>query len=522
MGNSYNQYFNYTNNTMFYVLSTPYLYQFYLNEVRLWDEWCTGWVQGFHNAKKGLLPTQLAGSLCHKLADLIYGDGILFESTKDKNVQNDALDFLGAVDEQIDIKASFKDSILKSCQLGNGYIKTNVDKFNEVWLDTIAGNRAFVDLDSRGKVVRARCYINLYTGGIKGKGGKQDTYAITEERFYQTDEDGALVKRNGRLQPMIEYKAYKITAPSGQFQASSQTMAFGDLPRQVREAFRNDYGDLKIGDPQPFDYPSLGIYHVKHTDYITGSPNIKLGESCLARIINYLPKYDAIDSEETIDLRVSRPKIVVPSFMNKAKGDSLENYDDVILQKVENKSDKEQLPSSFIPTPREEHFIRLKEDVIKKICGNIGVATSSIFSDIADARGNVTAREIDSETSNTALYVSNKRKKTYAPFNECLRDILEFYGYDTDVKVTYTPAGSSNKTVMVENTAKLNQAGLQSKYQSIKELHPDWTDTQIDAELELIDNNAKAGYTGAEVKDQTTQTTDSRNSGKKIDQTSPA
>lgn len=489
---SYNQYFTYSNSTTFYALAPTYLFQYYNISVRLHDQWINGWVDSFHSMAKGLLPTQFAASLCQKVADLIYGDGVLFESKKEKNVENDALDFIGELDDRINIKGAFKDSVLKSTQLGNALIKVNVDKDGEVWLDCLAGNRFFVDLDSRGNVVRSRSYVNLYTGGIKQKGGKQDTYALVEERYYLADENEDYVLKDGKRVPVIEFKVYKLTAPANVFQAKGEEVSieFGNLPREVRRAFRDEYGELEIGVPQVIQgFENLGVYLVKHTQYVTSIPNIKLGESCLARIINYLPKYDAIDSEETIDLRVSRPKVIVPDFMAKGKSentDQLNDYDDIIFNKVANRSDKEQTPIVFIPNSRVDQLIKMKEDVIKKVCAGLGIATSSLFSDIADARGNVTAREIDSETSNTTLYQVNKRKIVLDAFNKVITDILAFYGYGDDVKVAFTPAGSTNKSVMVENTVKLVGAGLESEYQAIKENHPEWSDKQVEEELKEI------------------------------------
>ena len=166
--------------------------------------------------------------------------------------------------------------------------------------------------------------------------------------------------------------------------------------------------------------------------------------------------------------------------------DPLNSYNDIIFAKVPNKSDKEQQPVVFMPTPREQHFIHMKEDVIKKICGNLGIATSSLFSDIADARGNVTATEIDSETSNTALYQANKRKIIIMPINDMINDILGYYGKNQNVKISFTQAGASNKSVTVKNTTALVNAGLESEYQAIKENHPDWTDQQVEEEIKEI------------------------------------
>lgn len=489
---SYNQYFTYTNNSTFYVLAPPYLFDFYNQSVRTWDEWISGWVQNFHSVENGILPTQFAGSLCKKIADLIYGEGVLFESTTAKNVENDSLDFISDLDTHIDIKGQIKDAIYKSCQLGNGLLKLNRDSDGELWIDSIAGNRFFVDLDSRGEPRKVMTWVNIYTSGMPAKGKKPDSYGLVEIRYYDEDDDGNIIRVNNERVPKVVYKIYKLNGRANVFDsnAADTSIHFDALPRPVSRSFREDYGDLELNVPQDLNgMRNLGVYLVKHTNYVSMIPNVKLGESCLAKVINYMPKYDAIDSEETIDLRVSRPKVIVPDFMTKGKTineDPLNSYNDIIFAKVPNKSDKDQQPIVFAPTPREQHFIKMKEDVIKKVCGNLGIATSSLFSDIADARGNVTATEIDSETSNTALYQSNKRKIILKPINQMIKDILAFYGKGEDVKISFTPAGASNKSVTVKNTTALVNAGLESEYQAVKENHPDWTDRQVEEELKEI------------------------------------
>lgn len=493
IGESYNQYFNWNNNTPFYVLAPTYLINYYNINVRTWEEWNNGWVANFHSIEKGLLPTQLASAISQKVADIIYGDGVLFESKADKGEENEALDFIGRVDEQIDIKGRIKDGILKACQLGNGLLKLNLGKNNEVWVDSLAGNRFFVNLDSKGDIVKTKTYVNIYTSGVKEQGKTPDSYGLVEERYYATDNNGDIALRNGERVPMCVYKIYKIAGTSQVFDANSSdiSIAFEDLPRPIRRIFREEYNELKLDEPvEMVGFRDLGCYLLKYTEYVTGMPNIKLGESCLARILNYLPMYDAVNSEELIDLRVSRPKVIVPTFMQKGKGnnqDQLNEYDDILFERVATMNDSEQTPIVYAPIPREEHFIRMKEDIIKKICGNLGVATSSLFSDIADTRGNVTAREISSEESNTVLFQVNKRKILIKAINELVADILYYYGMAEDVKVTFTPAGSSNKSVTVDNTVKMVNAGLISKYQAVKENHPDWTDSQILEELAEIE-----------------------------------
>ena len=97
IGTSYNQYFTWNNNAAFYTIAPTYLFSYYNNNVKIWDMWNTGWVLNFHSIKKGILPTQFAGSLCQKIADLIYGEGVIFETTEDKNVKDDNLEFINEI-----------------------------------------------------------------------------------------------------------------------------------------------------------------------------------------------------------------------------------------------------------------------------------------------------------------------------------------------------------------------------------------------------------------------------------------
>ena len=133
IGRAFNQYYNWTNNTAFYTLASPYLFNFYMQNVWVWDQWNLGYVRNFHNEQKGILPSQFAASLCQKVSDLIYGDGVIFAGEK-KGDDGKAVDFVSNVLEpEMQIKRTIKDSVLKACQLGNSLLKINCNG-NKLWL----------------------------------------------------------------------------------------------------------------------------------------------------------------------------------------------------------------------------------------------------------------------------------------------------------------------------------------------------------------------------------------------------
>jgi hypothetical protein len=243
-----------------------------------------------------------------------------------------------------------------------------------------------------------------------------------------------------------------------------------------------------LGEEKRIPLVDLGVYLIKHTDYVQAMPNIKFGESALAKIINYLPQYDAVESELTVDIRASRAKIIIPQFMAKGKNqrDLQGVLEDSMFVKIPNMSDKDQAPTTFQPKLRISDFNDTEENICKKIAYSLGVSTSSIFSNIADSRGNITAREISSEDSNTALYVVNKRKLILPAINDLVRAILLFYSKAEDVKITFANAGASNRFVTTEIVKAQKDAKIISEYQAVKEIHAEWNDEQVKNEIDEI------------------------------------
>lgn len=490
IGNNVNQYYSWNNNSVFYSLSSPYLVQFYQQRVRIWDYWSCGYVPSFHNQAKGLLPTGIGRTICKKTADLIYGEGVVYKALDNKNDDEiSSLDFVSntySKNEELDKK--IKDVIGKSVELGNGLLKLNCDEDNELWIDAIAGNRFFVNLNSRGQITMSRTYINIFTNGIANQKSVPDSYGLVEERYWKTEtEIDGLGRETITKKPVMVHKIYKLGIANVFTSDNNASYDYKGLPRSIQEQFRAEYGDIMLNEEQYIPLIDLGVYLIKHTDYITDIPNVKMGESVLANCLNYLMLYDTAFSENYNDLYVSRAKVLLPSFMGKGvKQGAFDGFDDFLYTKVPNMSDEDQTPTIFAPNLRIEQFQKLREECCKNLCSAIGVSTSSIFSDIQDSRGAVTATEISSEESNTSLWVSNKRMIFLKELNRMLKTILLFYGKLPDVEITFAPVGSSNKHLMVEDTVKLKEANIISEYEAQKQLNPRSSESQIEEELDEI------------------------------------
>lgn len=495
VGNYINQMYLWNSNAAFYALATPYLVQFYQYQVRTWDWWNTGYVPGFHSEVLGLIPSGKARSICHKVAELINGEGVIYKS-RDKTLKNNpALDFISnKFEPRVGLRSKYKDAILKSVTLGNALIKVNADEKADLWVDVIAGNRFFVDLDSKGNVVASRVYVNIFTTGLQQVGGSQRSFGLMEERYWKdVEETDVFGNITVVRKPVVCYRIYEMGTVANVFtpNASNTSLSYKELPRKVQNEFRDNYGDVQLGEEQYLPLVDLGVYLCKHTEYVATMPNIKLGESCLSSILNFLMKYDTIFSEEYNELYLSRAKVIVPQYMAKGSQNKLGGgYDGFVFTKVPTMSDKDQTPVVLSPKMRTADFVKSKEDCCKEIANNLGYSIASLFDGISDNRGLVTARQISSEESMTVLVVNNKREILRKAFNDLMNCITKFYGYMDEVEVTWLPAGATNRTQVVENITKLKNAGLVSDEDALRELNPTDNELQIEHKLEQVKADA--------------------------------
>jgi hypothetical protein len=499
-GSAFNQFYGWTTNSQFYMLAPRYLFNFYNMRVRTQDEWLSGWVPNFHNEKLNIFPTGFARQISNKVADIIFGEGLVFESGDKKNNENQALDFMSNVfDAETDLIGTIKDAIGYSVDLGNGLLKLNCDG-KDLWVDALAGNRFFVSLDTRGNVVACRSYVNVFTQGMpqRTKEGikNPDSFGLVEDRYYKMVKEKTILGQEiERKRPVVSFKIFKLNQNGTIFDpnTSDASLGYDDLPRSVQETFRKNYGNVMLKEENVLPLNSLGCYLIKFTKCIKSMPNIKLGESVLTNIINYLPKYDLIESEDTVDIKITRPKVIVPQFMakNKKEENRIDSYmSSQIYERVPNMSDKDQIPVVFSPALRTADLINEKDEIRKSVADLIGLSVSSLFSHIADSRGTVTATEISSEESNTVLFQKNKRKLLLFELNKMVKEILLFYGYFEEVKIRFSQTGSSNITVNTDIITKKKSAGLISEYQAVKDLNPEYNENQVQEELAEI-NKAK-------------------------------
>ena len=68
-----------------------------------------------------------------------------------------------------------------------------------------------------------------------------------------------------------------------------------------------------------------------------------------------------------------------------------------------------------------------------------------------------------------------------------MKTILRYYGFTDNVYVQFTKAGSSNQSVTTQIVNTQLSNGTMSKYEAVKTQNPNWTEGQVNEELEQIE-----------------------------------
>lgn len=502
-----------TNHSSFYAIYPSYYFTFANQWLRKWLQWFDGFVPTIHDGTGGILSTRLATTLCYRLAEQVYGGGLLFSKILDTEDADKALKFISG---QWNDDADFDNQILKTFILaaagGTSYLKTNIDEEHNLWLDSWRADQCFSDIDFKGRVNRAKFLIAKYTKTVPNNTSESENFYIVEERFFATKKDNAkylkdyekdieCLKVAPKLEvgkPYVCYKVFRLQGIVSDFNESvnlGRALNWEDLPDDIKKSIRESYGALRLNLPQRLPFIDLGVDMFKWTSFISNLPQLPYGESVVAKIQTYLFEYDFMNSCMNTDFYLGRGRVLVPKSLqnpaNKNAGNSYnQGLDSFLFTKVDYASVEDKKPEAIQFELRTQDWLNARNHLLECMATAIGISPSTIASYLNDSSAR-TAREISSEESATALYVENRRKLLTRPINDAIKRILLFYGHTDCVVVKFSKSGQTNTTLITENTTKAYQAGLISKYQAVKNLNPDMSEEELNAEIKRIDAEQK-------------------------------
>ena len=470
--------FQWVNNQDFYSLIPSEYYAFYQNWVRTWLYWYDGYVPFVHGGAQGILSTGIGTMIVNRAADSVFGGNLMFSNARKPKirVQKDdnksvgaALDFItNDWTKSVDFRTKIKRAIRYAYAGGFSLLKLN-NAGGELWLDALRPDRFFVDMDGRGNLRKVVAITSLYTKMTPNKSGNSKRYVLCEERRYEK------IGMFSQEIPVVEYKIYETSSPINHFTAKDNCIKWEDLPKDVREAFKNEYNDGRLNEPKALNgFEDLGCYLLRGSEDVSNVPQINLGESLLANVLTYLYEYDFYNTCFNTDMYLARGRVLVPKGMQSPRavsqannvaamfgGGQNEGLDSFLYTKVESSNPDAQKPEAIQFALRSAEWKEARNILLESIATGIGLSVSTLASYLSDG-SNRTAREVSAEESATTLFIENARRRFENPINTMIKTVLRFYGYIDDVEVRWSRAGMTNVTVLVDTLTKAVQGGLMS------------------------------------------------------------
>jgi len=492
-----------TNNTSFYVLYPKYYFSFANRWLRRWLGWYDGYVLGVHDGTGGLLSTRIGTTLVKRLTQQIYGGGLLFEAQDKGENGKKALEKINSYNRATNFSSKIQMAMEFAGAGGTCAIKANVSKAkkidlkNDIWYDAFRADRFYADIDFKGEVVRARFLVNKFTNTVPNMKTEEHFY-ICEDRYYKKECLGEL--EYGELKPYAEYKVIRVSGDVAMLDVplqSQRSLGFSELPKEVQNSIKEEYGVLELNKPQLLPFEDLGVDIMRFTNFISNLPDLQFGESLLAPIQTYLFMYDYMYSCFNTDLYLGRGRVMVPKWMQKPRGEKPNQapnwnagLDSFLYTQYDTIDGEQQKPLPVQFELRSTDWVTTRNNLLEAMATALGISPSTIASYLSDNTVR-TAREISSEESSTTLYIESKRDLMKNVINRCIKRVLRYYGIAEDVTVKFSKAGQTNISVQTENVIKKVGAGVMSLREAIQALNSDWTTEQVDTELIRIQEDKK-------------------------------
>lgn len=501
-----------TNHSAFYAIYPSYYFTFANQWLRKWLAWFDGYVPGIHDGVGGIISTRLASTLCYRLGEQVFGGGLLYSNSAKTKDHKEALQFIsGKWNDESDLDNQLLKSFILAAGGGTSYMKSNAGNDGEMWVDSWRADQCWSDVDFKGNVNRAKFLISKYTKTVPNNEQQSRNFYLVEDRFYATIKDAKEYKKQYRddilglkIPPNLHigksYVRYQVFQLQGVVNDFNQGVNLGralnweDLPKEIKDSIIEAYGTIRLNVPQKLPFIDLGVDMFKWTSFISNLPQLPYGESVIAKIQAYLFEYDFVNSAMNTDVYLGRGRVMIPKSLQSptrqgvqgsVTGGYNQGLDSFIFTKVDYASTEDKKPEAIQFDLRSTDWVTTRNNLLESIATAIGISPSTIASYLND-NSNRTAREISSEESATALFVENRRKLFSSPINKLIKRILLFYGFTDCVVAKFSKSGQTNTTLVTENTISAYNARLMSQYQAVKNINPDMSEEELQAEIDRI------------------------------------
>jgi len=473
----------------FYQL-VPHDFKFYyFNNIRRALYWYQGYVPEVHRPTVGIMATGIGNSIVKEVSKLIIGGRVFYRNKyKEKENDNKQLNETLNVFEKWNDKYKFQNTIKRLVEYmvagGTSALVSYINENADLHYIPYRIDQFFYYADITGNVYRYTGFLGNYTAKISNGIDRkpiEDNFYLLEERYY--NEQGKPVKIFS-----IKRSIGQVTTAQSFDISQTQYMKWEQLPKDIQKALKKDFKDIIIGVEQEIKHTKdLGVYIFRFTT-TNRVPEIDMGESVLLNVIKYLIDYEYAESALDTDMYIGRGKVYIPAMTKNPTDDAADGYysgfDSMVFERMPMRSIEDQKPISVQFDLRAKDWVETRNNISEKIASTIGVGGSDIFSYLKDASGAAkTATQIADESRKTLSFVEEKREIIIAEFDKVLKDWIDFYKRDDEIRIKFSSQNLVNKLVTLDETRVLKEIGL-SSFDLFKQIYPDKDDEQIQEMVE--------------------------------------
>lgn len=436
-----------------YLLAAPRYYRFYASYIRPRMQMYRGWIEGFHNAEHGVLPTYFLQKIGDGITSLLFSKPIVLNTENAETAEH----IKGKQFKRAKFASVAKEAFGYSPNGGTSLIKINRDGNGDLRYEALPMDRFFAEVDSYGEIERVKCYVASYHDTINSA---QEFY-LCEERFFRYVNIAGERKRF----PMVHYTFYK-TSTDAVHEATpnvdnNTAIAWKDIPYDIRAMLTRTYGDILIdtGDSTrlserfnnsrsdgerdavydrckllPFD-DDLGCRLIKFTKSIPSFAKMPFGQPIADLLMNESYQWDQLKFFERVEVYVARGRVMIgedqvnpndPDGRNKVLDPIVFTYYDNMPSGMG--GPKDGAPEMIQPELRAEAIKAQKQNILNDTAFALGLSSSTIASWLSDGTTQKTATEIEYERTKTEDFINEKIDLIREPLQELVDIYFHYYG----------------------------------------------------------------------------------------------
>lgn len=503
-----NQTYSYSQQPLFYALAPTYLRDYLVRYIRPCIQWLDGYVPSLHQAgASGIISTRIAHRLITGLTKQIVGEKLIFKpASKNYEESKETLSFVNQWYKDNNIQKAVYSAIGFSLGIGTSMLKLNRNSKDEVWWEGVRFDNCFYLGSFTNEVREATFCIRGYGDTREGKSNQQ--FFLVEHRYYKelkpkiklnkiTGQTEVIHKKGDKI-AMVRYEVHRCLGTSQNNLMPSQIGEKGinwqEIPQEIRDFIKRDYGTLRINEEQPLGFTDLGCYPLLN-GYIdlsvpTGS---NYGESLLIGILDDLMTYELASSYLIRDMYLGKGTVYVPKGLNLTDvaapnglnaGGVLNGIGESKIEYIKGVSPEEQKITSEQFAIRVNEFQQVKENALKNIAVKWGMTPKILASFLTQGQAAATATQIDSEDDAALAFIYHTRAYFVDTLNKALETTLNYYGIPTNVSIEFASPSLLNKDRILDRTLKELESGLIDLDDAVRTMNPDDDEEVIQEKIE--------------------------------------